>query len=171
MNYLKFWNHKQWRVLSLKVPPVGWKFQFRRLKIPKVKKCPKKLNPPALYGSSNLCHFWYGVAINTSNWKHFNKIKSLLLYKAMENTTVKSQRIKVLVYATTNYNNLLIILTTSNFQVCLKLSFLTYLLLTYLLHSQYGELSCKISSHLHHTIILLPLSLTHYQRQNFVSYL
>lgn len=110
-----------------------WKFQFRGLKILKIKKCPKKLNQSVLYVPLNSCHFWCDIAINTRNWRHFDKIKSLLLYKVMEKSQwkVKEKKQWYMPIVAICYN-LLIILTISSFQVYLKLSFLTYSLLIYL---------------------------------------
>lgn len=56
---------------------------------------------------------------------------------------MKSQRIKALVHTTANCNNYN---TDCSFQVYLKLPSLTYPFLTYMLESQYGALSNKITS-------------------------
>lgn len=64
---------------------------------------------------------------------------------------MKSQRIKALVHTTANCNNYN---TDCSFQVYLKLPSLTYPFLTYMLESQYGALSNKITSCLHCMVIL-----------------
>lgn len=52
----------------------------------------KKLNKSELCIPLNLCHFCCDVAINIRNWKHFDKIESLLLYKAeQKNNNEKSK--------------------------------------------------------------------------------